>query len=309
MKKIKESKKSNGIGLLALGGVAAYALTRTKTKPPPEPGDGSIIVTLRPGTLAGAPDYQTGAFDPTSSVVEGQAVIMSVDITNKSTQAGVGIRVALSARIKMQTTDGTIMLPERTETYTYNSQETKRFQYQEYVPFGKSGQSVGGYVTLLDPLGNVIASGAGTMPIASISILAKIGTVYMWNTPLNPNLWTQITNTQNPVMPNNSVITIGLGWQNTSNIPILGHLAMEVTQPNLAKINPTVLSGQDQTATINAIMTGVVFNPFTASQAGTYHIKLTLATQPNPNVILDTFEWNMVVAAPDIIYAGTINIS
>jgi hypothetical protein len=274
------------------GGLAAiiYALTRTSTTSA-APGN-NVDVYFTPVAPRYAGRY-AALFGPNSPVLEGQQTVMTATITNTSTQLGVAVAAVLTIKYYVTTTDGTVVLALQTKTASLAAGGQVTYTATMTAPLavntisGHEGQSLGGYVNVYDPNENFINGNAATEAITSI-----------WITP--------VTGT---TVPYGSIISLGLSWQNSSNITVTGTASVSIKQPDGTVITPGVASGQNQVGSINAMVTGVVFNSFTCNQVGAYTVTETVTyTDANGIVHTTTSTYTFTVAAAPIIYGATITI-
>ncbi len=101
-------------------------------------------------------------------VLEGQSATLTVTVTNASTRAGAPAGATLTTIISIITTDGTVVLPEQTDTHNYAASEQKRYPLTVVAPLGKGGQSLAAKASVYDPNNVNIASATASEPITSI---------------------------------------------------------------------------------------------------------------------------------------------
>jgi hypothetical protein len=292
------------------GGLAAiiYALTRTSTTSA-APGN-NVDVYFTPVAPRYAGRY-AALFGPNSPVLEGQQTVMTATITNTSTQLGVAVAAVLTIKYYVTTTDGTVVLALQTKTASLAAGGQVTYTATMTAPLavntisGHEGQSLGGYVNVYDPNENFINGNAATEAITSISVNLVIGANYLYYAALGS--W--ITPVTGTTVPYGSIISLGLSWQNSSNITVTGTASVSIKQPDGTVITPGVASGQNQVGSINAMVTGVVFNSFTCNQVGAYTVTETVTyTDANGIVHTTTSTYTFTVAAAPIIYGATITI-
>ena len=93
----------------------------------------------------------------------------------------------------------------------------------------------------------------------------------------------------------NSIVQLGITWQNTSEGVFNGHVALVITKPDGTTITPDDVMNQDLEVEAGGYAT-VLFEAFTLDQYGTYAAQATL-TETDEVTILDLQTFSLATVA------------